>query len=673
MHWDMLNYHFYYPYALLNNRLEQDFYPANILGYFNPIAYLPFYWVASSGVHSVFVVITLALIHSLNLILLYGISLHILARTKANSPTHAIIATIIGGCLCPLFLVEMGSTYIDNVTSIPIFIGLYLYVRRLQTSDTNSYRQALIIGICMGAATALKLTNIIFIVAAGVLFLSQLTKDLKKTLRLECAYGLGTILGFALFGAYWHLKLYTVFGNPFFPLFNHIFHSPYFVNEAINLQRFTPLSIYDALIAPLRIAEPLRWSYVELLVPDIRLLAFFLILFFTLLIKLSKNNIFSIFKQIAWSPFTSLLAFFLVGWSLWLATTGNGRYGLPLFLLIGPLIIYLVHNYFSKKIIYYTISILVSLQLFLFIKNSDFRWDTQPWTSKWLPITIPNELKERPALFINLQGPSMGFLAAFTHPASAFVNSMQEYQLHQTAQTREKLAQLIERYSDQMWLLINTEYRINGPEETKHIYEDVKKQYDIWLSPFNLRVANWNCLFFSLKELYPTKFSHTLNNITLLNHDYGEYLLGACPIEKIHTTNDTDNQIKTALNNAQVDQAFNNVEKQCPKLFGLGNPTSIRNSLFGQLSFPSRFYYNSEIWLKEEFGEIQAVSSIWPVQNKPLGKLSDWAKAPQAINCEEIKNLRRNVLSLFAPQTFSFKDFANKASESIQITEPIKN
>ncbi|HKC15173.1 MAG TPA: hypothetical protein VKC11_00575, partial [Steroidobacteraceae bacterium] len=45
--YDQQNYHFYAPYALLNNRILYDIFPAFSGPTFaNPIPYLPFYWLA---------------------------------------------------------------------------------------------------------------------------------------------------------------------------------------------------------------------------------------------------------------------------------------------------------------------------------------------------------------------------------------------------------------------------------------------------------------------------------------------------------------------------------------------------------------------------------------------------------------------------------------------------
>ena len=72
--WDLLNYHYYLPFELLAGRIEQDFFAAGGVSYLNPVGYLPFYWMVSSGWHSVIASVALAVVHSTSLALLYLIA-----------------------------------------------------------------------------------------------------------------------------------------------------------------------------------------------------------------------------------------------------------------------------------------------------------------------------------------------------------------------------------------------------------------------------------------------------------------------------------------------------------------------------------------------------------------------------------------------------------------------
>src|SRR5438874_1571596 len=81
--YDQQNYHFYIPYALLNDRILFDIFPALIAPTFNnPIPYLPFYWLAWNAPP----MLTGALLGAL-----YGLAyapLYLLARTVPPVPVR---------------------------------------------------------------------------------------------------------------------------------------------------------------------------------------------------------------------------------------------------------------------------------------------------------------------------------------------------------------------------------------------------------------------------------------------------------------------------------------------------------------------------------------------------------------------------------------------------------
>ena len=82
--WDLLNYHYYLPFELVAGRLGQDFFAASAQSYLNPVGYLPFNLMVSSGMHSVLASIALALLHSLSLALLYLLAWRLFAHLPAR-------------------------------------------------------------------------------------------------------------------------------------------------------------------------------------------------------------------------------------------------------------------------------------------------------------------------------------------------------------------------------------------------------------------------------------------------------------------------------------------------------------------------------------------------------------------------------------------------------------
>src|SRR6266446_9927667 len=114
--YDQQNYHFYAPYALLNNRILYDIFPAFAGPTFaNPIPYLPFYWLAWNA-PPMFIGGLLGA--------LYGLAcapLYLLARTvppvpaRRSGPAAMVLAVL--GLTGAVAIAESGTTFIDNLMS----------------------------------------------------------------------------------------------------------------------------------------------------------------------------------------------------------------------------------------------------------------------------------------------------------------------------------------------------------------------------------------------------------------------------------------------------------------------------------------------------------------------------------------------------------------------------
>ena len=101
VNWDLLNYHYYLPFELLAGRLGQDFFAASAQSYLNPIGYVPFYLMVSSGWHSVAVSIVLAVAHSLSIGLLYLLAWRLFARLRGRDRAIlSILATALATSAC---------------------------------------------------------------------------------------------------------------------------------------------------------------------------------------------------------------------------------------------------------------------------------------------------------------------------------------------------------------------------------------------------------------------------------------------------------------------------------------------------------------------------------------------------------------------------------------------
>lgn len=165
VNWDLLNYHYYAPWQLLEGRLAQDFFAASAQSYLNPVGYLPFYLMVSSGWHSLLASSVLAALHSLNLALLYFLARRLFAHLPRREQTlFSCLGTALGAATW-VFWPTVGSSFLDPLL-LPLILGGLLML-------LEDGRRPLLAGALLGAAAALKYSNGIYVLAALPLVLSM--------------------------------------------------------------------------------------------------------------------------------------------------------------------------------------------------------------------------------------------------------------------------------------------------------------------------------------------------------------------------------------------------------------------------------------------------------------------------------------------------------------------
>ena len=108
--------------AAARGRLAQDFFAASAQSYLNPVGYLPFYLMVSSGWHSLLASSVLAALHSLNLALLYFIARRVFAHLPPREQTlFACLGTALGAATW-VFWPTVGSSFLDPLL-LPLILG----------------------------------------------------------------------------------------------------------------------------------------------------------------------------------------------------------------------------------------------------------------------------------------------------------------------------------------------------------------------------------------------------------------------------------------------------------------------------------------------------------------------------------------------------------------------
>lgn len=436
--WDLLHYHYYAAHALHEGRLERDFFAASAQGYLNPVGYLPFYWMVSSGWHSVVVAAVLAAAHAGNIALLYAIAHRLFAHHEARQRALLSLLAAVLGAASAVFWATVGTSFLDPLTTVPMLGGVLLLAA---DGGRRVAARAAWAGALFGAAAALKYSNAMFALIAVVLPALQ-PGPASARLRATVAYCAGVAGGLMLFGGYTFVHLYREYGNPVFPLFNAWFRSPDFPPITMSAERFAPRTVAEALTFPLRIASPESMTYAEISAPDLRFAALAALAMAVAAFALMRRG-----RAAAAEALTGVdlrvLGFFAVCYVAWVASSANGRYGMFVLLLVGPLVARLADRLLPIRVARGALLILIVAQGVACALISPPRWFMiDMWSDRWFPYQVPERGTREAALYLTVETQTMSVIVPFLHPDSSFINLRGQHSLeHGAARMQALLAQ----------------------------------------------------------------------------------------------------------------------------------------------------------------------------------------------------------------------------------------
>jgi hypothetical protein len=405
VNWDWLNYHEYNVWAVIHNRYSVDALPAGFQTYFNPTVYYPVYYLRHF-LPLPYGLMIIGAVHGLNLLLIYFLIRALLRETATAS---AIGAAILIAAVGPMTLSEVGTSFSDILTALPILAGCVLIL----SSGESQHGRYILAGLLIGAAVGLKLTNAVYAIGAAAAVLAA-SRPVLATLCL----GLGGAIGAVATGGAWGLMLWRELGNPIFPLFNAVFQSRELMPMNIMDWQFLPRGILDAL------AYPFYW-----LVGDNRSSEYpfrdarFAVA--TVLIVLGIGRGLVTRTDIFTRRDTQFLLFFGVSYAAWLGVFSIQRYAIVLELLCAPLIVLLIARVSaaapgsaSLRITSMRLNaamLVVAVAIALWSQPGD--WFRRPWSNAYNP-AISKSL-EQPALYLLLDKP-LAYIAPRLPPQSRF-------------------------------------------------------------------------------------------------------------------------------------------------------------------------------------------------------------------------------------------------------------
>jgi hypothetical protein len=415
LNWDLLAYHYYAPFQLLQGRLEQDFFAASVQSYLNPLGYVPFYLMVSSGWHSVAVSIAMAAAHSLSLGLLYLIAWRAFAHLPQRDRVVLSCLAAALGASTAVYWATVGTSFLDPLLVPPMLGGLLLLLHQ---------RHFWLAGALFGVAAALKYSNAIYALAAlPLVFTSR---------RSFLAYAAGGAAAVAVFAGPWLALMWREFGNPLYPLSGSL------------SARFAPQDLAAALAFPFRMVVLDRALYSEIFAPDLRFAALVVAAVGVVLRKEASSK----FQSTDWR----LLGFFALAALLWLATSANARYGMVVLLLAGVSLARVAERALPLGAARVALGLLLALQLVMTVMAAPPRWYlAEPWSKRWFPYEVPSRALREPALYLTLETQPMAVAAPFVHPGSSFVNVRGQHSLPADA---PRLLALLERHRGRVRTLV---------------------------------------------------------------------------------------------------------------------------------------------------------------------------------------------------------------------------
>ena len=438
--WDLLHYHYYAAHALETGRLERDFFAASAQGYLNAVGYLPFYWMVSSGWHAVVVAVVLAAVHAANIALLYAIAHRLFAHHEARQRALLALLAAALGAASAVFWATVGTSFLDPLASVPMLGGVLLLVA---ARDDRAASRAAWAGVLFGTAAALKYSNAMFAMAAVVLVLWQPGAQASVRFRALAAYCAGVAGGLALLGGQTFVHLYREYGNPVFPLFNAWFRSPDFPSITMSAERFAPKTVAEALTFPLRIVSPEGMIYAEISAPDLRFAALAALVVAVAAVALVRRvRAVAVPARALTDVDLGLLGFFALCYAAWVLSSSNGRYGMFVLLLAGPLVARLADRALPLAATRGALFILLVAQAVACALISPPRWFMMDmWSDRWFPYQVPERARREPALYLSVETQTMSVIVPFLHPDSSFINLRGQHSLaHGAARMQALLA-----------------------------------------------------------------------------------------------------------------------------------------------------------------------------------------------------------------------------------------
>ncbi len=219
--WDALNHHIYLGWTAEHARFDRDYLAASYQGYQFPYLYWPVYKLAMSGASGVSAGVVLAAIHALAIPPVWMMARSCIPGQDAfHAGMRAFAVALAFLSLAVLSLFDGTSN--DVVASIPLLWAYAIGLRPFAEGSVSPVRCAALSGFLAGVAVAFKLSNGFLVLAVPLLWLLW-PSSTGNRLRRGALGCMCVLVGFLAVYGPWGWQLWTHYGSPTYPLYDHWF------------------------------------------------------------------------------------------------------------------------------------------------------------------------------------------------------------------------------------------------------------------------------------------------------------------------------------------------------------------------------------------------------------------------------------------------------------------
>lgn len=594
--WDVLNHHVYLPFSLLSGRFATDLFAAGPQSYQNPLGYLPFYALLSSNFPDWLVGIFLASLHAAAVWPLWRIAGLIWPDGERDRWWR--VMGIAMAWIAPSFLLAAGTSSVDPLTNV-----LVLWALALDLDQRRTCRSSAAAGGLLGLAFAIKPTNAVFVIACAAVILHQAGVSraaIRGLVAFFAAAGLAALLTLGPW-AWW---LWSEFRSPFFPLFNQWFGSKYAPTQPIIADRFLLGGPGDLIHRVWAFIRPNGMVHTEARAPDLRPAALALSLLGLAAeaglarVRGARGRI----SQPSDHPRheTSLLIFLGVAYLLWMATSGNSRYALPWFMVVGLALVRTMQRLLPRRPARIVLGVLFALQVLNYGFNGTYRFGTPVrWSGgSYVGIEAPRRLRDQPFLHLSLGTPSHAVVAPALHHDGALINVTGIFSIPNDGPLGEKLRQRLNQWQGRIRVLSVGRVPVGDGAEARQF----RARSDRVVYRFGLQIDWGDCEPIRL-PMRPAGTSAEAEGD--LRATPGIPLMSCRAVARTSVDPHYDED------RLHAEQAFHVLESQCPRVFG--PPPMATNADLGAWR---RFYMNSD-----------ARAIVSPTEGVSVSTFSSWKVA----------------------------------------------